>query len=116
MLTTEYEVVDALVTYTDWWQPSTTSILQIGGAGRASFFRDGIRPGLLETLDARSELCRRMAHVVERDRHLLLLWYVDQLPIEQIAKRMKMSRRQCYRRRAAAVRKIVDLRDQTLEA
>jgi len=68
-----------------------------------------MRPGLLETLDERTELCRRMQLLEDRDREVLILWYVMQLEARDIAKALHISRRQCFRRRAAAIRKLVDL-------
>jgi hypothetical protein len=108
VLSAHADVVRALITYTDWWQPSSTSVLQVGGARRSgNEFGDGIRAGLLDTLDERTELCHR-THVLEaRDRALLFLWYVRQLSVDDISKELKISRRQCFRRRAAAVQAIV---------
>jgi len=106
MLGSRESVIMALVRYTDWWQPSTTSVMQVPRRGASN--GDGIRPGLLETLDLRTELCRRMQLVSDRDRELLYLWYLEQLPVGDIAKALRISRRQCFRRRAAAIRTIVD--------
>ena len=102
-------VIRALVTYTDWWQPVSSSVLQVGGARRGSGLSDGIPAGLLESLDERSELCRRMSYIGERDRYLLVLWYVKQLEARDIARELRISRRSCFRLRANAVRKIVEL-------
>jgi sigma-70-like protein len=102
-------VIRALVTYTDWWQPASGSVIQTGGARRASkHFGDGIRSGLLETLDQRSELCRRMGSLSPQERHVLFLWYVRQSSVDEIASELGISRRQCFRRRSAAVDAIVD--------
>jgi DNA-directed RNA polymerase specialized sigma subunit len=103
------QVVRCLLTYTDWWQPSTTSILLVSAARRDTDFGDGFRSGLLETLDVRAELSRRIAQLSARDRELLFLWYVVQLVPEEIGEELGISRRQCFRRRAAAIRKIVEL-------
>jgi len=103
------DVVRGLVTYTDWWQPGTTSVLQVGPARRTKGYTDGIPSGLLGSLDERAELCRRMQHVAARDRLLLFLWYVKQLSVDEIAPIVKISRRQCFRRRAAAINEIVKL-------
>jgi DNA-directed RNA polymerase specialized sigma subunit len=84
--------------------------MQVGAmrrSGRA--FADGIRPGLISTIDIRSELSRRMKQLDDRDRTLLFLWYVRQLAAADIAKAIRTSRRHCFRLRASAVRKIVDL-------
>jgi DNA-directed RNA polymerase specialized sigma24 family protein len=100
------EVVRALLTYTDWWQPATASVIPVRAARGAE--GDGIRPGLLEHLDERTELCRRMALLEPRDRELLFLWYVRQLPVEDIAREIRRSARQCFRLRARAIRLLVE--------
>jgi DNA-directed RNA polymerase specialized sigma24 family protein len=105
------QVIRGLVRYTDWWQPSSTSVLQVGPARRAKGYTDGIPPGLLGSLDERAELCSRMQQVAARDRLLLFLWYVQQLSVDEIAPIVKISRRQCFRRRAAAIKEIVKLGD-----
>jgi DNA-directed RNA polymerase specialized sigma24 family protein len=102
------EVVRGLVTYTDWWQPSSASVFQVGGARRSSSYGDGAIMGLLERVDERSELRRRMRVLREQDRHLLYLWYVAQQPAATIAQTLGISRRQCFRRRASAIRRIVE--------
>lgn len=109
MLNSPREVIRCLVTYTDWWQPVTTSVLQIVGTGRKREAPDGLRPGLLEHLEERTELCRRMEQLKPRERLLLYLWYVKELEIPKIARRVGVSRRHVFRVRADAVKKIVDL-------
>ena len=112
MLETEQQVVFCLLTYVDWWQPSTSSLLQVPPGRRNRRTSDGLRPGLFETMDVRSELRRRVLRLGDRDRKLLLLWYVKQLAVEDIARALRISRRQCFRRRAHAIRKIVELGDE----
>ena len=102
------EVIRGLLTYTDWWQPATTSVLQVGLARRSRDLPDGIRDGLLESLGDRAELCRRMQRVGPVDRTILFLWYVRQLSAQDIARAVGISRRQCFRRRARAVRAVID--------
>jgi DNA-directed RNA polymerase specialized sigma24 family protein len=102
-------VIFALLRYTDWWQPSTSSILQVGAARRARDLTDGLPTALLSTLDERSELARRMQLLEPDDRTVLFLWYVRQLSAMDIAREVKVSRRQVFRRRARAVRRIVEL-------
>jgi|SRR5262245_14801212 len=104
----EPEVIWGLITYTDWWQPFTGSVITVGAARRSSSIGDGIPTGLVSTLDRRSELCRRMASISDRDRHLLFLWYVRQLAVDEIAREIGLSRRQCFRRRAHALSTIVE--------
>jgi DNA-directed RNA polymerase specialized sigma24 family protein len=102
-------VVMALLRYTDWWQPGTASVIQVGAARRNSSFSDGIPSGLLATLDERTELCRRMQQVSEAERNVLYLWYVRQLAVDEIGHELRISRRQCFRRRSSAIQKIVEL-------
>lgn len=108
MLRSAPEVIRCLVTYTDWWQPATASVYQVGAASRDRNLSDGFRSGLLDHLSERSELRQRMERIEERDRHLLVLWYVEQLPVEDISKKLRISRRQCFRRRSHAIRTIID--------
>ena len=108
MLSTPRQVIWALITYTDWWQPNTASVYRIG-ARRDTFASDGLRGGLLDTLSERDELCRRMLQVRESDRRLLWLWYLRQLPVHEIARDLRIGRRQCFRRRASVIRRIVEL-------
>jgi DNA-directed RNA polymerase specialized sigma24 family protein len=102
-------VIRALIRYTDWWQPGTSSIIEVGAARRNASPSEGIPLGLLGTLDERTELCRRMQLVSESERSLLFLWYLRQLSVEEIAEELRISRRQCFRRRARAIRRIVEL-------
>ncbi len=108
LLASPEDVVRCLLTYTDWWQPATSSILQAGAARRHGN-GDGIRAGLLETLDERTELCHRVALLKDQDRRLLFLWYVQLAETIAIARALGISLRQCFRRRASAIRAIVEL-------
>ena len=95
------DVIRGLVRFTDWWQPQTGSILQVAGARRSGGFGDGIPDGLLDTIDERAELSRRVRDRLDDiDRRLLYLWYVRELPVNEIGKRVHLSRRTCFRRRS----------------
>jgi hypothetical protein len=109
VLNSPREVIRCLVTYNDWWQPSSGSILLVGGARRDKTLRDGLNPGIVETLDERTELSRRMQHLNEDDRQLLFLWYVRQEHVDHIADSLGISRRQCFRRKARSIKTIIDL-------
>lgn len=106
-LQTAEQVIRCLVSYTDWWQPDTTSVLQVTASHAKN--HEGFREGLIETLDDRTEICRRMEHLHDRDRRLLFLWYVEQQPTDHIARSLGISRRQCFRRKARAIKALVDL-------
>lgn len=109
LLTSDAEVLRALLTYTDWWQPSTSSLIQVGFANRGTRLSDGLREGLLDTLDERTELRRRVAMLPETDQLVLFLWYVPQLRVEEIARELRISPRHCHRVRARAVKRIVKI-------
>jgi hypothetical protein len=110
VLETADRVVRALLTYTDWWQPTSSSVLQVGALRRTGVAHaDGIPAGLISTMAVRDELRRRMALLDERSRTVLFLWYVRQLAVNDIAKAIHASRRHCFRLRATAVRNLVEL-------
>lgn len=109
LLTSTSEVIRCLVTYTDWWQPASSSILQVGAVRRSSGYGGGLHPGILDTLDERSELCRRVLHLDDRDRRVLFLWYVAQVGPSEVARATGVSQRQSHRLRARAVQRIVEL-------
>lgn len=109
ILASPRDVVRCLITYSDWWQPATSSILQVGSARRGGDRTDGMRAGVLETLDERSELRRRIDRLQERERTLLFLWYVTELPVGEIARTVGVSRRHCFRVRSQAIDKVVEM-------
>jgi hypothetical protein len=100
-------VARCLVTFPDCLQPSTGSVLSFSGIKRKDR-GDGLRPELTNLLEVRTELARRMQLLEERDRELLFLWYVRRLHVDEIAGVLGVSRRQCFRRRAGAIRTIVE--------
>ena len=106
MFPTVREVVRALVLYTDWWQPETASVLQVGR--RRGGFDDGVRDAHLDSVGVRAELGRRVRRLEPRDRMILFLWYLQELPAHEIAREVGISRRQCFRRRSAALAALVD--------
>jgi DNA-directed RNA polymerase specialized sigma subunit len=83
--------------------------MKVGGARLDKNIGDGLRSGVLETLEERVELCRRTALISDVDRQLLVGWYVQQLHLDDISALVGLSRRQCQRRRASAIKKIIDL-------
>lgn len=109
LLDSPREVVRCLITYPDWYQPTTSSVMKVGAARPDKTIGDGLRAGLIETLEERTELSRRMRKLRERDRDVLFLWYVKQLHVDDIAALVGVSRRQCFRRRGQAIRQVVTL-------
>lgn len=109
MLDSEPDVIRCLVTYADWWQPVTTSVLNVSEAARRTGPGEAFRPGFHEGLDERTELQWRMAWLEDVDRHILYLYYVAQRPLGEIAAAVQLSPRQCSRRRIAAICTLTDL-------
>lgn len=101
-------VIRCLVTYSDAWQPLTASTLRTCVTAKRKGFPETV-PRSINTLDERTELCRRISLIDQRDRYLLFLWYVQQLSAADVAKSVGISRRQCFRRRANAIRRLVEL-------
>jgi DNA-directed RNA polymerase specialized sigma24 family protein len=115
LLDSTHDVIRCLITYTDWWQPSSGSVLLVGAARRTTGHGSGLHPGLLDTLDERSELVRRVVKLEDRDRRVLFLWYVAQAGVGQISRTVGVSHRQCHRLRARAVQRIVELGEEAEE-
>lgn len=109
MLDTHEDVVRCLLTYTDWWQPSTGSVAVTAGPTRRRCIGDGLRDEVVDGLDERTELVWRLAHLDRLDRKILFLFYVAYLSGAEIAEDVGLSERQCYRRRNRAVERLVDL-------
>jgi DNA-directed RNA polymerase specialized sigma subunit len=116
MFENEGQVARCLETYADWWQPPTTSLLQVAAARRRKDVSEGFRSGVLETLDERTELCRRFWRLDERDRKILFLWYVSQLSVQQIARIVRISPRHFSRCKTKAIKAIVDPEEQPAAA
>lgn len=109
MLDSSREVIRCLITYTDWMQPPTTSVMKVGAARLDKNFGDGLKEGLLDTVEERAELSYRTARLCEMDRRVLFMWYVQQLHVDDVSDELGISRRQCFRRRKGAIDKIVDM-------
>lgn len=107
MLDDRREVIRCLITYTDWLQPATASVLQVGRAKRDQNIGDGLNPGLIDTLEERVELCHRMSSLSDREREVLFFWYVKQLHVDDIADELGISRRQCFRLKKKAIEALI---------
>ncbi|MGH2806422.1 MAG: sigma factor-like helix-turn-helix DNA-binding protein [Actinomycetota bacterium] len=108
MLETSREVIRCLVMYPDWYQPPTSSIMKVGAARLDKNIGDGLNPGIVNTIDERTELCRRMTVLSERERLVLFLWYVKQMHCDDVADELGVSRRQAFRLKSKAIRAVVD--------
>lgn len=101
------EVVRALKSYRDHYDPKSKSILLVSSR-TTDVDADPFRRGFLDTLEARAELLRRLASLDERERAVLLLWYVSDLPVREICEKLSLSRSHCYRLRDRALGLMLD--------
>lgn len=109
MLDSSRDVIWCLLTYTDWMQPPTGSVMKVGAARLDKNLGDGLKEGLLETVEERAELSYRVSRLPERDRRVLFMWYVRQMHVDDISDEIGVSRRQCFRCRKRAIDKIVEM-------
>lgn len=102
------DIVKALKRYRDIYDPKSGSFV-FASKSNWNPTSSPFRGGFLEGLDQRDELLRRMcARLPERERLLLLLWYVADWPVPRIAKTLKLSRMHCYRLKKAALGSLID--------
>jgi hypothetical protein len=108
MLDSFAAVERALARYTDPLQPRSGSISAVPTA-RAGADGAPFHPALLDGLEERAELRRRMAWLEEEAAVVLVRWYIEGVRPEAIARGLGRSVRHVYRRRADAIRLLVDL-------
>jgi DNA-directed RNA polymerase specialized sigma24 family protein len=108
MLETTMAVERALRRYTDPFQPKTSSVTTLGGRP-GSFQASPFHPGLLDDLDERAELRRRMAWLPDEEAIVLVRWYVEGARPEVIAEALGCSVRHVYRRRATGLAAVVEM-------
>lgn len=107
MFETDRDLIRCLVSYTDWWQPATTSLVAAPPKRRGPRSPSTFRTGFVDHLDDRRELEWRLSFLDDEDRKLLYLFYVAYLPIERIAEQMGVTPRTCYRRRTRAIERLI---------
>lgn len=108
MFETPAQVIVALKRYRDVFDPRTTSIITPSRNGHDPH-ADPFRTGFLAGIQERDELLRRLSErIARRERILLLLWYIADLPVGRIARRLDISRVHCYRLRKQAIESLCD--------
>lgn len=110
MLETVGEVAGALKAFGDFYHPKTNSILMTSGSPRDPH-GDPFRRGFIDSLEIRTELLRRLAKLEERDRNLVMLWYVSDVPAAELCGRIGVSRATLYRMRDRALQQMVEHED-----
>lgn len=102
MFQTVGQVVKALKSFNDYYHPKATSVL-IASTKTTDVDADPFRRGFLDNLDIRTELLRRLSTLDERERSVLMLWYVLDQPVRAICEQLSLSRSHCYRLRDRAL-------------
>jgi DNA-directed RNA polymerase specialized sigma24 family protein len=106
--TTPESIIHALKRYRDVFDPKTGSLILIA-RDRFDPSRGPFRAGFIDRLEERQELRRRMTERIQpRERKLLYLWYVADLPVTRVARMLGISRMHCYRLRKDALSAMCD--------
>jgi hypothetical protein len=106
---TPESVAHALKRYRDVFDPKTTSVILVLSRSGFEAPREPFRNGFVDKLDEREELRRRMVErLCQRERRLLYLWYVADLPPSRVARSLGISRMHCYRLRKEALLALSD--------
>lgn len=96
-------VVAGLKTFQDFYGSRSSSVLT-PGKGSMDIDADPFRRGFLNALEHRTELLKRLATLDERERAVVTLWYVADLPVREICERLALSRSHFYRIRDRALK------------
>ena len=107
MFETVGQVVRALKSFREYYHPKASGILTISGRN-ADVDADPFRRGFLDSLDLRTELLRRLSTLDERERSVVMLWYVMDRPVAEVCEQLSVSRSHCYRLRDRALANMVD--------
>jgi len=108
MLDTFESIERALRHYADAVQARSTSIMACSSSGGGGD-RFPFHPSLLDSLDERTELRRRMVWLEPEEREVLVGWYVSGLGPHTVAARMNRSVRHVYRLRRSAIEYLVSM-------
>ena len=107
MFGTVGQVVKALKAYRDYYHPKSASVL-IASSKTTDVDADPFRRGFLDSIGTRTELLQRLASLEERERAVLMMWYVMDMPVREICARLSLSRSHCYRMRDRALMQMLD--------
>jgi DNA-directed RNA polymerase specialized sigma24 family protein len=106
LFTTVGEFVAALRRVPECYDPKTTSILFIRGCdGRAE--AEPFHGGFLSRFEERAEVIRLLGEIDQRSRRLLVMWFVEGIPVARIARCLRISRVHCYRLKDQALRRML---------
>jgi len=101
------QVVKALKAYRDYYEPKSSSVL-LASNKTTDVDADPFRRGFLDSVDLRAELLHRLSALDERERAVLMQWYILDLPVRAVCERLSLSRSHCYRLRDRALTQMLD--------
>lgn len=109
---TATDITTSLMRSQGFLDPKTTSLM-LPGRGEYNVSAEPFRAGFMDRLEERAVLTRLLRLLDERSCRLMLHWYVEQRPVTEIARRLRVSRVHCYRLRNKALsRMVAALREQ----
>lgn len=107
MFATAGDVIRALKAYRDYYDPRSRSVLATSSRS-TDIDRDPFGRGFLDSIETRTELLCRLSTLDERERSILMLWYVLDLPVKEVCERLSLSRSHAYRLRDRALLELLD--------
>ncbi|HEX9713373.1 MAG TPA: sigma factor-like helix-turn-helix DNA-binding protein [Actinomycetota bacterium] len=108
MFETVGQVARTLKAFRDYYQPKSSSVAIFNGKKTTDVDADPFRRGFIDNLDLRTELLTRLSSLDERERSILMLWYVSDLPVRTICEQLGLSRSHAYRLRDRALSLMLD--------
>jgi DNA-directed RNA polymerase specialized sigma24 family protein len=108
MLDSFPSVERALTRYADQWQPSTGSV-SVVPTTKPNGDRFPFHPSLLDRLEERTELRRRIGWLEHEEAVVLVRWYVEGARPDAIARDLGRSVRHVYRYRVSAIERLIAL-------
>lgn len=108
MFTTVGQVVRALKAFADYYHPKSSGILSATSNRNRDIDADPFRRGFLDNLDLRAKLLSRLSSLEERERSVIMLWYVMDRPVAEICEKLSLSRSHAYRVRDNALAGMTD--------
>lgn len=101
------DVVKALKAYRDYYDPRSSSVM-VASNRSGDVDADPFRRGFLDSIEARTELLCRLSTLEERERAVLMMWYVLDLPVKEVCDKLGLSRSHAYRLRDRALTELLD--------
>lgn len=108
MFETVGQVARALKAFREYYHPKSSSVVLFNGKTTTDVDADPFRKGFLDSVELRAELLDRLSSLDERERAVLMLWYVADLPVRTICAKLGLSRSHAYRLRDRALLSMLD--------